>query len=403
MPEKEHNAFLIKLPASKSIHNRVLILKHLYDNSLKITNPSDADDVKLMEGILNLSVASEINCKNAGTVLRFLMAYFAAKHNDVTLTGELRMLERPVSDLVNALKILGARIAYTHNEGFPPVHIYPGQLTHGRVELKADVSSQFVTALMLIGPYIGGLKINLRSKPVSYSYIVLTQKLMSELGFEVNLYEQNIDISASKSFKAPEIEIEPDWSSVIFWFLLIRRNPIARVLLAGLKPDSIQGDSILIEWASMLGIKRTFFHDGMLIEQSQIPIMGQTEWDLRNNPDLAPAMVVLLSHARKTARFRGLETLKYKESNRIKALEEGLQKFGVSFREINGIWYLDATNFEQPKQIVINDHGDHRIAMSFACLDAPGHEVKISNPDCIVKSYPSFLKQKEAFLKQIYS
>ena len=382
----------IDLPASKSIHNRVLILDRLYDLGLTIKNPSDSGDTKLLETLLN-SEENTLNCENAGTVLRFLTAYFSVKNTDVTITGSSRMLERPVDDLVNALNQLGANIHYIEKTGFPPILIHDGMQKGGKVMTRGNKSSQFISALCMIGPYLeNGLEILIEGEISSRPYIEMTIKLMQYLGFDIHFEDNKIKAEHwNKVVAITEIEIEPDWSAVGFWFQIIALSKNSKIFLKRLKSTSIQGDSILINWAGMLGLKLSEQPGGILIERSNEQIINNSNWDLKNYPDLAPSIIVLLSASKRRATFKGLESLKIKESDRTLALQTELKKCGVKLEQDKDEWVLDATGFELKEGTIFENYNDHRIAMALATL-AFIKPIKMENPETVGKSYPGFWK-----------
>ncbi len=392
----------INLPASKSIHNRVLILDALFNLNLEIINPSNSADSLLLQSLLK-SKSKTLNCENAGTVFRFLTAFYAVGDKSKVLTGSERMLKRPVGDLVKALRSLGVREgfllkeafpeSFPESEIFPPIKISGGLKKGGSVTINGQTSSQFISAIAMIGPKLeGGLQIIIEGKISSKPYIEMTIKLMQNFGFDIE-FTENIIIAKQWNgvSKIKTIEIEPDWSAVAFWFQLISLSNKGKVLLEKLKIRSIQGDSVLAQWAEMLGIKLTEKPEGILLEKSSIPIPNNTEWDFTNYPDLAPSIIVLISALKLRARFKGLDSLKIKESDRTLALQTELKKCKVVFEEKNNEWILDASNFELIENTTFENYNDHRIAMALACL-AIIKPIEMNNPETVNKSYPDFWK-----------
>lgn len=385
----------IDLPASKSIHNRVMILNALYGLDLQITNPSNSADSVLLNTLLK-SKNETLDCQNAGTVFRFLTAYHSVNSKPVILTGSERMLNRPIKDLVNALKSLGAKIEYLKMEGFPPVKIFGGLKKGGSVTISGETSSQFISALAMIGPKLeDGLNITIEGQISSRPYIEMTVKLMQNFGFDIS-FNNNIILTKpwKGQLKLNAIEIEPDWSAVAFWFQIISVNLNGKVFFKRLKTQSVQGDSVLAQWSEKLGLKLTEKEDGILLEKSSIPVSNNTTWDFSNNPDLAPSIIVLLSVLKLKAKFKGLESLKIKESDRTLALQTELKKCGVQLNENNKEWFLDATNFELKESTVFENYDDHRIAMALACL-AFIKPLQMENPEAVNKSYPDFWEHLE--------
>ncbi|MFM9946150.1 MAG: 3-phosphoshikimate 1-carboxyvinyltransferase [Bacteroidia bacterium] len=389
----------IDLPASKSIHNRVLIFDALYGLNLKITNPSNSADSVLLQSLLK-SENEVLNCKNAGTVFRFLTAYYSVIDKPVILTGNQRMLNRPIGDLVNALQSLGADIEYSNSEGFPPIKIPGGLKKGGSVSINGNTSSQFISALAMIGPKLeNGLEINIEGQISSKPYIEMTVKLMQNLGFDINFNQNQINAKSwAKNFRIKPIDVEPDWSAVAFWFQIIALGHGGKVFFKRLKTQSVQGDSVLANWSKMLGIKLTETTNGILIEPSNIPVLDNLVWDFTNYPDLAPSIIVLHSTFKKRATFKGLESLKIKESNRTLALQTELKKCNVNFKEVNNEWILDATNFELKENTLFENYDDHRIAMAFGCLSLI-KPIKMKNKETVSKSYPDFWEHLSKFRK----
>lgn len=380
----------IELPASKSIHNRVMILNALYGLNLEITNPSNSADSFLMQKLLN-SKSNVLDCENAGTVFRFLTAYYSVKNETVTLTGSQRMQSRPIKELVNSLLYLGAEIEYMDKKSFPPIKIFGGLTKGGLVKINGSTSSQFISALAMIGPKLeNGLEIIIEGQISSKPYIEMTVNLMRNLGFDIQFINNKIITKPwINKTQLTSIEIEPDWSAVTFWFQIIALGDDGKTLFKRLKTQSVQGDSILYLWAAKLGLKFTEVSDGLLLEKSSTPISNNSTWDFTNYPDLAPSTIVLLSATKKKAKFIGLESLKIKESDRTLALQTELKKCNVYLTEDNGEWFLDASKFELQENTLFENYYDHRIAMAFATL-AFIKPIQMENLEAVNKSYPDF-------------
>lgn len=369
-----------------------MILNALYTLDLEIRHPSNADDCLLMKNLLS-SKGESLNCENAGTVMRFLMAYCAASKRRVLLTGSKRMWQRPVGNLAEALENLGAKVTYIEKKGYPPIQIDGTGMKGGNISIPGATSSQFITALMLIGPkFSEGLTIEIEGIIASYPYIQMTQKVMQSLGFEVILDDNVIRCKAWDGVSSIHtFDLEPDWSSVVFWFQIIHLSESGKVFFERLTLNSVQGDAVLAEWSLKLGLKLTETESGVWLEKSNTPIENITEWDFSNYPDLAPAVIALLSVNKKRAGIKGLETLKIKESNRVLALQTELKKCGVELVQGNvpEVWLLDASNFELKEGTEFDNYNDHRIAM---CLAVMGFikPIKMKNTSCVSKSYPHF-------------
>lgn len=380
----------IKLPASKSIHNRVMILNALYSLNLKITNPSNSGDSVLMQKLLN-SKSDVLDCENAGTVFRFLTAYFSVKNESVTLKGSQRMQRRPIKDLVNSLIELGAQIEYLDKEGFPPIKVYGGLKIGGLVKINGSTSSQFISALSMIGPKLeNGLEILIEGHISSRPYIEMTVKLMQNLGFDIQFIDKKIITKPwINSNQLSSIEIEPDWSAVAFWLQIVGISNDGKMFFKRLKTLSVQGDSVLYNWVSKLGLRFTETKGGLLLEKTTESIKDNSHWDFTNYPDLAPSIIVLLSVAKKKATLIGLESLRIKESDRTLALQTELKKCDVDLIENNNEWILDASKFELKDDTLFENYDDHRIAMALATL-AFIKPIEMENLEAVNKSYPDF-------------
>ena len=377
----------INLPSSKSISNRVLIIRYLSGWNGLIDNLSQATDTLLLNEILNSS-KSEINTANAGTVMRFLTAVLSITKGKFLLFGSDRMNERPIFPLVDALKSIGAEIEYSEQDGFPPIKIAGKQLTGGQVNIKADVSSQFISALLMIAPLMEkGLTINLTTKPVSSDYIRMTIELMKY--FSVDVITGDSYIVKPQQYIPKEISIESDWSSAAYIFALTSLKPGSQIKLIGLRQDSIQADKIISIIMEQFGIQTTYESVGMTIESKDIQ-PEQFEFDFTNYPDLVPVMVVLCAIKKIPFHFSGVGHLRYKESDRLAALRDELFKIGaiiqIGENEISSVNYTP----KPANTIILNSHNDHRLAMGFALLSCLDQSVQVSGMEVVDKSYPRF-------------
>jgi 3-phosphoshikimate 1-carboxyvinyltransferase len=383
----------INLPSSKSISNRVLIIRSLSGWNGSIHNLSDATDTLLLNEILT-SGRTEINTYNAGTVMRFLTAVLAAKEGKYLLSGSERMNERPIAPLVEALISIGAEIEYTEKKGYPPIAISGRKLTGGSVKIKADVSSQFISALLMIAPLMEkGLTIHLTSKPVSMDYILMTIQLMKYFGVEV-ISEADSFLVKPQKYIPKEISIESDWSSAAYIYALASLKPGSKIKLSGLKPDSIQGDQIIASIMKQFGVFTSFDSNGATIKsrnnQPQHFKFGFTSY-----PDLVPVMTVLCVVKKIPFHFSGVGHLRYKESDRLAALRDELTKTGVIIKigdnEISSVEYRQKTN----EKIILDSRNDHRLAMSFALCSCVDKSVQVSGIEVVDKSYPGFWEDLE--------
>ena len=409
----------IDLPASKSIANRALILQAILPN-ISLKNISEADDTLLMQSALK-SDANEIQLKNAGTCMRFLTAYFASiDGRKVKLMCDDRMKERPIKTLVDALRELGADIIYLEKEGYPPLAIQ-GKKLHGKsIHINASESSQFISALMLIGHSIdNGLEIVLEGEISSLDYIEMTAKLMQEFGLIVQLKKNKISTKKHKISNSKNLEytIEADWSSAAFWYQIAAMSYDSEITLNSLSLENLQGDKTSAKHLSNQVETRTI-SDNIVIHSNQSKINNQNYTiNLKHQPDLAPALAVCLAALGVDAKIEGLENLKIKESNRLQALHDELNKLGYaiqidgdsleiknsgnvdpstplrvtssSIQELNNQAIQQSVNLKI-KNNQIKTYMDHRMAMAFAPLALVFGEVIIENPEVVEKSYPHY-------------
>jgi len=383
----------------------VLIMQALSGNSIHLTNISEANDSQLLQQLLkeiHQSNTKEItlDAQDAGTVFRFLTSYLCSQKGSFILTGSSRMQERPIGVLVNALKQLGADITYLKKEGYPPLQIHGTNLSSQNIQIDAHISSQFITSILLISPYLPqGIEIELNQKVNSLPYIDMTIKLMQEFGIKIIRNNQFINVSPG-NYQDKILSIEADWSSAAFWYQCVAFSKNSRLLLKGLTLDSIQGDSVIPQIFEQLSVKTTSTDKGVLIENSN-HINYNLSFDFSNYPDIAMSVINTCAGLGVIGKFSGLASLKIKESNRIQALEIELEKLGFDFREtdedewvlINSCKVSDAEyDFSE---INIETYKDHRLAMSFAPFAILGKGINIENPQVVSKSYPNFWLELE--------
>ncbi|MBN2892844.1 MAG: 3-phosphoshikimate 1-carboxyvinyltransferase [Bacteroidales bacterium] len=387
----------IFLPSSKSISNRLLILNALSGNRTDIMNLSNANDTKILKEILeelkNKSEKYIFNVKNAGTTFRFLTAFLAAKEGVFEIQCDERMKKRPVEDLVNALKTLGADIQYLENEGFPPIRIKGKKLKSTKLSINGNISSQFISALLMIGPTLPeGMSLFTDDNENSQSYIKMTLELLKKYGVKYgrllsSLYTENQELKPPQN-----ITVEADWSAASVWYAFVSLISEAKVKLKDLQKNSIQGDSKLSKIYSQIGVKTTFETDGIIIENSFTQPVDFIELDLIDSPDLTPTIAVNLCLLGIKYKLKGIKNLRFKESNRIEAIISTLSKFGYSVE--NKTPDTLEWNGEQENVLfsdVLDSYDDHRIAMACS-LFSTNQEIKISNPECVEKSYPNFFE-----------
>ncbi len=389
---------LVKLPSSKSICNRMLIIAALSKNRMQLHNLSDCDDTRVMRRALTIA-SGEVDIMAAGTAMRFLTAYFAATPGEHTLTGTPRMRERPIKVLVDALRELGADITYAEHEGFPPLHIKGKSLEGGALTLPANISSQYISALLMIAPTLKkGLRLTLEGEIISRPYIDMTLALMRQCGAET-VWENDATINIKPTGYNPpaEFSVESDWSAASYWYELVALCPdaSARVELPLLYANSLQGDSRVQHFYAHLGVKTTFIDNGIILTKTPCNATNETlELDLAEQPDLAQTLVVTCAMLRRPFHFTGLQTLKIKETDRITALQTELRKFGINIVNINNCelhcdTYPNDFNSEStPPTIATYD--DHRMAMALAPCAYQVGQVNIQHSEVVRKSYPTF-------------
>ncbi len=384
----------VNLPWSKSTVNRVLILKYLAGDNLSDIFKNTplfflSDDVQLMHSNL-VTEGDAKNAADAGTVMRFLTAVYALQGKKILIQGNGRMYQRPIGELVNALRHLGADIRYEQQEGFPPLNINQASMHGGEVVLQGSTSSQFISALLLIAPYLnGGLTIKFLHPPVSFSYIQLTIDLMKQWGAKVQTTLTEIKVEQGRYTKNLPLMIEKDWSAASYWYMMVSACRGSRIELPGLVLPSFQGDSIVAIWMQELGVKTETRADRCVISSGELPVGSHFEKDFSSYPDLVPAFAVTCALHGIPAVFTGVAHLKLKESDRITSLTAELQKVNclVTYTD-EGTMRLAPGNFTLPKEGFYT-WNDHRIAMSmagFACR-VP---IELHDETVVSKSYPGF-------------
>ncbi|MDP4290780.1 MAG: 3-phosphoshikimate 1-carboxyvinyltransferase [Bacteroidota bacterium] len=388
----------ISLPASKSIANRLLIMQS-FNPAMKIDNLSDANDTVLLQRLIQKMHRSEktnnpvkIDAGPAGTVYRFMAARLAMETGEWFLTGSERMKQRPVKLLVDALRTLGADIEYTGNEDYPPLIIHGHQLKGGTVSIDGGVSSQYISALLMIGPLLeDGLDLTLTGNIGSLPYIQMTVKLMQQAGIEVINQKNNYCIPP-QSYSAAHLITEPDWSAASYWFQIVSMSRDAEVMLKDLKPGSLQGDSAVRALFETLGVASHYTEKGGLFLRSIATTATRFTADFTAIPDLAQTFAVTLAAKGIPSRLTGLRSLRIKETDRITALIRELDACGLKATEKEDfVLELPSqqinTNLEIP---FIHTWHDHRMAMAFAPICLTGLSLQIEDPDVVQKSYPAY-------------
>lgn len=392
----------IDLSSSKSISNRVLVINYLSGSDEEIQRISTSNDTRVLIEALQLlrtGKGTSINIGHAGTSMRFLTSLLAITEGEWTITGSDRMQERPVAELVDALRELGASISYLGNVGFPPLKIKGSNLNGGKIKMKADISSQFITSLLLIAPYLkSGLTIEFESQPVSFSYLKMTISLLKLFGVRTELNNRSVTVYPG-SYKKNIFSVESDWSSASYWYSFISLSKRGTFTLTGLKENSLQGDSVVCDLYKKLGVQTSFTTDGIRISKNDKIIPPDLlEYDFTNCPDIAQTLAVTCSGLKIPFIFSGLQTLNLKESKRIETLASELRKFGIeeiitTENSISIRNYPDRWN----DFVSINTFEDHRMAMAFAPFSLLIKELSIEEPEVVKKSYPEFWDHIQSF------
>lgn len=380
----------IQLPASKSISNRALIIHALSNGTSSISNLSDCDDTQVM--IKALKGDSElIDIMAAGTAMRFLTAYLSATPGQHTITGTQRMQQRPIQILVNALRALGAQIEYPKKEGYPPLHICGTELSGNEITLAGNVSSQYISALLMIGPVLkNGLQLHLTGEIISRPYINLTLQLMKEFGASASWTSESCISVKPQPYHCIPFTVESDWSAASYWYQIAALAPEADIELTGLFRKSYQGDSRGAEVFTRLGVVTEFTEMGVRLKKTgKLP--ERLDEDFVDIPDLAQTFVVTCVLLNIPFRFTGLQTLKIKETDRIAALQTELAKLGYVLRdENNSILSWDGERCQPQAAPVIHTYEDHRMAMAFAPAALCLPHIVIADPQVVSKSYPGY-------------
>jgi 3-phosphoshikimate 1-carboxyvinyltransferase len=381
----------VNLPASKSISNRALIINALCGGSDILENLSDSDDTKAMINAFSAD-SKTVDIGAAGTAMRFLTAYFAQSRNCRILTGSDRMKHRPVKILADALNSVGADIQYLENDGFPPLKILGKQLSGGMISLDGGISSQYVSALMMIAPLMtNGLTINLKGNVISRPYIDMTARLMGYFGVKTEIKGDTIAI-APQQYTARRYKVESDWSAASYWYEIAALSEAAEISLYGLSADSLQGDSRVAELFRCLSVETRFEKSKtVLIRHKSAVLPVEFEYDFTDIPDLAQTFAVTCCMLGIKFKFTGLQSLKIKETDRIVALQTELMKLGFILEtKGNSILEWDGQTCEAKQNPVIATYEDHRMAMAFAPVCLRFGTVTINSPQVVAKSYPGF-------------
>lgn len=379
----------IEITGSKSESNRSLLLQAIYPN-LTISNLSNSDDSEVMGKGLKINKGI-VDIHHAGTAMRFLTSYFASSEGkEVTLTGSKRMTERPIMVLVEALKSLGADISYMQEEGYPPLKIRGKKLIKSRVSLPADISSQYISSLLLIAPSLeNGLELELVGKITSAPYIKMTLGLLSQIGVSSSFDGNIIKVLPKSSVGNTNLIVESDWSSASYFYSIVALAEIGtEISLSAYKQDSLQGDSVLAEIYTDFGVTTTFSKNKIQLKKESDYQNKTLSWDLANAPDIAQTIAVTCFGLGLECHLTGLHTLKIKETDRLEALKTELSKLGAPIAVTDKALTLEPSD-KIIEGVAIDTYNDHRMAMAFAPL-ALKADIKINDAEVVSKSYPDF-------------
>tara|TARA_B100001063_G_scaffold106258_1_gene99182 strand:- start:317 stop:1540 length:1224 start_codon:yes stop_codon:yes gene_type:complete len=379
----------IKISGSKSESNRLLMLR-AYSSFFKIINLSDSDDTKTMLSALK-SEDENIDISHAGTAMRFLTSYYSSIINSSKiLTGSARMKQRPISILVDALNKLGADIEYIENEGYPPIKLRGKLITNNTVSLPANVSSQYISSLMMLGISLkDGLKINLSTKMISLPYIKMTKILIERLGGKVVIQSNNIIIQPFLSQDISDQTVESDWSSVSYFYSLVALSNYSEITISTFFKKSIQGDSRIENIYRQFGVETSFRDNKIYLKKNNVKLPDTISINLEDNPDLAQTIIVTCLGLGIDCHLEGLQTLKIKETDRLLALKNEIKKFDVDFIEVSDQSITLRNTSKLKSGVTVDTYNDHRMAMSFAPLSLI-NPIIINNPEVVSKSYSNF-------------
>lgn len=378
----------VKITGSKSESNRLLILQALFPQ-IKIENLSNSDDTKVLQKALQ-SEEESIDIHHAGTAMRFLTAFYATQEGkNVTLTGSDRMQERPIKVLVDALRELGADISYLKNQGFPPLKITGKKLVKNEVTVEANISSQYISALMLIAPSLpNGLQIHLDGKVTSVPYIEMTLKFLTECGIKGNFETDTIVIEPAHDISAANIVVESDWSSASYFYSMAALSNEAKISLSSYKQHSYQGDQVVAGIYKQLGVETTYANDSISLSKSPFKKPRKLVLGLSNSPDLAQTIAVTCLGLGIKCELTGLHTLRIKETDRLQALKDEMEKLGAHVEITLDSLHLIPSE-ELKSGIKIETYNDHRMALAFAPL-AIKVPLEIADAEVVSKSFPGF-------------
>ena len=387
----------VQLTGSKSESNRALIIRALSQGEVKVENLSAAADTVIMNKALALADTARekgetitVDIGPAGTAMRFLTSYLSLVPGNFVLTGTERMQQRPIGILVDALKTLGAQIQYEKEDGFPPLKI-TGRMTQEKqsVRIKGNVSSQYLSSLLLIAASLKqGLILEIEGELTSRPYVTMTLDMLQEAGISHTWTDNTIEI-ASQEFKSTTIYVEPDWSAASYWYAMVALSEKGEIVLPGLKAHSLQGDIAIVDIMTHFGVASSFQEDGLHIVKVNKG-SDKVLFDFKACPDLAQTIVALAAAIGRDISITGVETLKIKETDRLAALKNEIEKFGATIVADGETYHVKTKEAYAPKQVTFDTYEDHRMAMAFAPLALIFDEVTINDPVVVEKSYPDF-------------
>ena len=383
------NTTEILLPGSKSESNRALIIKALCEEEITIQNLSNSDDTNIIADAL-LTKQSVIDCEQSGAALRFLCAYFATiKNNTVILTGSQRLKERPLKVLIDALKELGAEIEYLEKVGYAPIKITGKELvSHQAINIQANISSQFISALLMIAPKVkNGLQLHLENEVISAPYLKMTMQMMHQAKIHIIENDKSI-IIPEQEYQACNINIEADWSAASYWYGLVSLG-LPAITLKGLHENSLQGDAVITMHMEDFGVNTNFTTEGVQLKSTSI-IKLKDKYDFIDCPDIAQTLIVLAALHLQPMQFTGIDSLAIKETDRIEALKTELQKINVEWQSNVDTYTIKINEQDYTTPIHINTYHDHRMAMAFTMLAMKFDELYIDDKEVVSKSYPNF-------------
>ena len=383
----------ITLNGSKSISNRVLIIRALAEQAFDIKNLSNADDTTKLDNLIRgITDGAVLDAGAAGTTFRFLTAYLSFRKGTQTLTGSARMKQRPIKILVDALVSLGARIEYLENEGYPPLSILPAEYKGiKKIKLSANVSSQYISALMLIAPYLSeGLSIQLSEDIVSLPYLLMTKHIMEQFGAKVDFDGQTFEVMPGK-YQGRDFEIEGDWSAASYYYTIVGFSKIGySIKLKGLHKESVQGDQVISDIGNHFGIETIFEDNEITLTKVKEGIKDNFNYNFVLCPDLAQSVSVMMAGLGVEGKLSGLRTLRIKETDRINALQQELSKVGIVIKDQGKEdLMIQSGKYIENRKPVFDTYEDHRMAMSLSALGLIS-PIEINEPAVVAKSYPLF-------------